>query len=149
MFAGAYEMASKITKPLITSIRLYNKEVTCGGGAFIIINKEGWVITAHHMVQSFITYKRNQQEIQSYDKKIASIENDNSLTVKQKNRKLKQVKPNEKWITNHSFWWACDDVLRISVKSDTGFAPNRPSSRANRPPLPGWMEQCRVQVSLA
>jgi len=41
------------------------------------------------------------------------------------------------------------DLLRISVKSDTGFAPNRPSSRANRPPLPGWMEQCRVQVSLA
>ena len=49
MFAKAYSLARCFTQPVIISTRLYDKTVECTGGAFVVLNDEGWIITAAHL----------------------------------------------------------------------------------------------------
>jgi hypothetical protein len=116
MFAKAYSLARCFTHPLIISTRLYDKEVKCAGGAFVVLNDEGWIITAAHLFESFLAYQQHTSELQAYDKQLKQIEHDQSLTVKQKNKKLRWLKANPLWITNHSFWWGWDGVSVKDVR---------------------------------
>ncbi|MCJ7515305.1 MAG: serine protease [Dehalococcoidia bacterium] len=116
MFAKAYSLVSYFTQPLIISTRLYDKEVKCAGGAFVVLNDEGWIITAAHLLESFLAYQQHTSELQAYEKQLKQIEHDQSLTVKQKNKKLRRLKANPLWITNHSFWWGWDGVSVKDVK---------------------------------
>jgi len=113
MFAKAYSLARCFTQPVIISTRLYDKTVECTGGAFIVLNDEGWIITAAHLWESFSAYQRHTGELQAHKKQLEEIEQDQNLTEKQRNKKLRRIKPNPHWITNHSFWWGWD---RVSVK---------------------------------
>jgi hypothetical protein len=116
MFARAYSLARCFTHPLIISTRLYDKEVKCAGGAFVVLNEEGWIITAAHLFESFLAYQQHTSELQAYEKQLKQIEHDQSLTVKQKNKKLRRLPSNPLWITNHSFWWGWDGVSVKDVR---------------------------------
>jgi len=117
MFAKAYALASCFTQPLIVSIRLYDRSVKCTGGAFIVLNEEGWIMTAAHLWQSFRAFQQHTREREAYEKQLQAIEQDQSLTMKQRSRKLREFKPNPAWVTNHSFWWAWDDVSIKEVRA--------------------------------
>jgi len=116
MFAKANSLARYFTHPLIISTRLYDKEVKCAGGAFVVLNDEGWIITAAHLLESFLAYQQHTGELQAYEKQLKQIEHDQSLTVKQKNKKLHRLKANPLWVTNHSFWWGWDGVSVKDVR---------------------------------
>lgn len=117
MFAKAYEIVRGFIRPVIISMRLYDKSVKCDGGVFIVLNDEGWIITAAHLFNSFHAYLQHTTELEDYNKKLESIKQDQSLTAKRKNRELKQVKPNPRWIINHSFWWGRDGVSLEDVRA--------------------------------
>jgi len=116
MFAKAYSLARNFTHPLIISTRVYNEEVRCTGGAFAVLNEEGWIITAAHLFQSFLAHQQHTGELQAYEKQVKQIEQDQSLTAKQKNKKLGRLKANPLWITNHSFWWGWGGVSVKDVR---------------------------------
>lgn len=117
MFAKAYSLARCFTQPLIISMRFYDKTVECAGGAFVVLNDEGWIITVAHLWESFIAFQQHTNELQAYEKQLEEIGQDQSLTVKQRNKKLRRVKPNPRWITNHSFWWGWDTVSVKDVRA--------------------------------
>jgi hypothetical protein len=96
MFADAFKITSGFTRPVIISTRFFDKTVECGCGAFIVINDEGWIMTAAHIFESLLAYHQNAKEISDYYEK-------------------KQEKANPKWITNHSFWWG-DGVQIKDIK---------------------------------
>lgn len=102
MFANGYRLASIFTQPVIVSVRLYNKTVDCGCGAFIVINNEGWIITVAHLFNSFLAFQQHTKEILEYNKKKFKI--------------LRYIRANSKWITNHSFWWGRDDVRLRDIR---------------------------------
>ena len=110
MFSNAYEIASDFTHPVIASMRHFDNTIECGCGAFVIINQEGWIITVEHILRSFLAFKQHEVEIRDYKQKIATIKENTKLNVSQKNKKIKKIKPNQKWIINHSFWWGIDGV---------------------------------------
>lgn len=117
MFAKAYSLARCFTQPLIISRRSYNETVECIGGAFVVLNDEGWIITAAHLWESFFAYQQHTNELQAHKKQLEEIEQDQSLTEKQRNKKLRRIKPNPRWITNHSFWWGWDGVSIKDVRA--------------------------------
>ena len=110
MFADAYEKVSKFTHPLITSTRTWDGTVSCGVGAFVIVNADGWIITAAHLLQPHAAFQQHQKEIQSYKRDLDQIENDPNTSAKQKSRRRKKLRRNPEWITNHSPWWGIDNV---------------------------------------
>jgi len=92
MFADAFKLASCFTRPVIISTRYFDKTVECGCGAFIVINEEGWIITAAHIFESLLAHHQHAKEISD------------------------QKKTNPKWVTNHSFWWGNDGVQIKDIK---------------------------------
>lgn len=109
MFAKAYEIAASFTRPIIISMRFYDNSVECINGAFVVLNDEGWIITAAHLFEPYFAFKQ-------HSKQVAAIEQDKSLAREQKNKKLRKVVPNPRWITNISFWWSWKGVTIKDVK---------------------------------
>jgi hypothetical protein len=96
MFGDACEKAMKFTRPVITSTRQYDGTVNCSCGTFIVLNEEGWILTAGHLFDSFMAF-------QTTNKKIREIEAQNS-------KGSSKIRIDPKWLTNHSFWWGWDSA---------------------------------------
>jgi len=117
VFAKAYALASQFTQPLIVLARLYSGEVKCIHGAFVVLNEDGWIVTAAHLWQSFLLHQKHVKEMQQFDAKVGAIQSDGALSTRQKTRRLRQLKSNPDWITEHSFWWGRN---RLGVKDSVG-----------------------------
>lgn len=109
MFAKAYELASSFTGPLIISTRKFSGEVSCGIGSFVVINKDGWFLTATHILESAKLHEQHRVELAEYLRKRQAVEDGEKRSAKQKKKHLRRVKANSEWITNHSFWWGQDN----------------------------------------
>jgi S1-C subfamily serine protease len=59
VFVRAYEVASAFTLPVVISQRLHTGEVECGIGAAIVLNEEGWVATAFHMLDPLMLHQQS------------------------------------------------------------------------------------------
>lgn len=115
MFANAYELASNFTRPVIISNRFFDKSVNCGCGAYVVINDEGWIISVAHLFDSKFEYVKHKNLISDYEKQVQIIQQNQKLNSKQKIKKIKQLKPNPKWIINNSLWWG-DGVELKDIK---------------------------------
>jgi len=104
MFGDACEKAMKFTRPVIMSTRQYDGTVNSSCGTFIVLNDDGWILTAGHIFDSFMAYQENS-------KKIKEIEEQNS-------RGTSRIRIDPKWLTNHSFWWGWDGVRLNDVFVD-------------------------------
>jgi S1-C subfamily serine protease len=108
MFSKAYEIASEYTRPLIISHRLYDGKVQSGLGSFIVINKEGWILTAAHLIEPVNTFNQHVKAIKEFNKGKMAIDQHPNLSVNAKLQKKQELQPNPRWMTNLSHWWGND-----------------------------------------
>lgn len=113
MFADAYARASQFTHPLIASIRLYDGTVKSSIGAFLILNPEGWVLTAAHLISVVVKHQQDSERIVEYEERRAVLDAAETADPAEQ-RRLRELsrltEPNPEWITNLSFWWGSDNI---------------------------------------
>jgi hypothetical protein len=109
MFAEAYKVASQYTFPILVSSRFYDGTVESGVGSFVIINSDGWFVTAAHILAGLQTHNLHLEQIKQF--------NNSTLTADTN-------VPDPKWITNHSLWFGADQhIVRIfHVLADNDLA---------------------------
>jgi hypothetical protein len=130
MFSNAYELASGFTNPVITSIRFSDNSVESSLGSFVILNEEGWIITAGHILNSFVGFQNHQKELSKHNDAINEIQHNPTLLEQQKLKKISQLKRNfekQRRIINHSFWWGADklNIETFHVNFDIDLAIGR------------------------
>ena len=91
MFSEAYKIAAQYTFPLIISNRFYDNTVESGLGSFVVINDEGWIVTAAHVLHGLQLYQQHQTELAKFQ-----------------NSPTDSLGVNPKWILNHSMWFGAD-----------------------------------------
>jgi hypothetical protein len=97
MFSTAVSLASQFTRPVVISVRRYDGSLESGIASFVVINRDGWIVTAAHVLQVGIDAPNHAAEIAAYESA--------------KNSRAKGgPKRNPKWITIFSYWWALDGV---------------------------------------
>ncbi|MBQ7701020.1 MAG: trypsin-like peptidase domain-containing protein [Candidatus Methanomethylophilaceae archaeon] len=121
MFADACEKAMRFTRPVIISSRTVDGKTHSGCAAFIVLNRDGWIMTAGHVFQQMIKYQEDQKKIKDIDEIISSEGPHPNL------------RKDPSWITNHSFWWGQDNLaftdgfidleLDIAIGRLEGFRP--------------------------
>lgn len=108
MFQKAYKIASYYTRPVLISHRFFNGKIESGLGSFIVINDEGWILTAAHLVEPVNTYNIHAGKMQEYKKSIMAIDQHPTLSPQAKLKKKQQLRPDKSWIRNLSHWWGHD-----------------------------------------
>ena len=69
---------------LICQYRLFDKTVEGGLGSFVILNEDGWLITAAHNFGAAVAFNNHKKEITDYNDKIQKINSNNQLSHKKK-----------------------------------------------------------------
>lgn len=108
MFAKAYTIASAYTHPVLLSYRFFSGGVESGLGSFITINREGWILTAAHMIEPINTFLKHSKKMQEYRNALADIDQNAALNATEKTRKKKRIQPDARLMTNISHWWGKD-----------------------------------------
>lgn len=119
MFAQAYDIASGYTHPVISTVRHLDGEINSGLGAFVVLNQDGWILSAAHILGNFQAFTNHQLELEEYMRQKAEIEAHTNLNSKQRRKRISRLNRNPKWITNQSYWWGRDDWRVVDIMADT------------------------------
>ena len=150
MFADAVRIATHYTRPVIISMRFHDTTLESGMAAFVVVNDDGWIVTAAHLFRAMIAFPAHQKEIAAYEA---------AKTKRAKSKKKAKIpKRNPKWLTNFSYWWADDGVgvrnitanfdLDIAVAQLDPFDPTAiggyPTFKDPATPLRAGTSLCRL-----
>lgn len=108
MFADAYEVASAFTVPVVVSMRFHTGEVECSVGAAIVVNRDGWLVTAAHMLQPLDLHRGHQAGIAAYDQQVDEIRS-GAGTSSEKQERIGTLAGNDCWLRNVSMWFGQDE----------------------------------------
>lgn len=106
MFSKAYDIAKQFTRPLVVTMRFYDKTIDSGLGAFIILNNDGWLVTAAHNLGAAFAFNQHQIELKEYTEKLEKINANKQIKDSQRKALLRAIKPNPKWVTDFAFMLA-------------------------------------------
>jgi hypothetical protein len=142
---------------VIFSRRLYDGRIGSGCGSFLVVNREGWVLTAAHIVSDIATININSPEIAKFEHERDIIIN-SGLHEKDKRKRLQLLKSNPDWITDQAVSWGGlpwqisnfhgDPIADIAIGKFEGFDPSLIASypvfkNPAEPMLPGT-SLCRL-----
>jgi hypothetical protein len=100
MFSDALEKARLFTFPLIQSVRYFDGTVQSGAAACVVVNADGWIVTAAHMLDAFMAAQQHANEILAQQQAAAAIKADPRLKSGERHKQLRRVRENPKWVTN-------------------------------------------------
>lgn len=84
MFARALQIGQAFTRPVIVSTRRANGAVASGCAAFVVVNRDGWMVTAAHVM--------------------------NELLAFQQQTAIPSAAPDAERLTHVSYWWGKDGI---------------------------------------
>jgi len=84
----------------------------------VVVNSDGWAITADHIVGNIASSNRAAKEFQETEVAKAAIYADKALNKKERGRRLKALPNiNKNSITNTSTWWSLDSLSATQART--------------------------------
>jgi hypothetical protein len=105
MFANAVTEAAKFTRAVLISTRLHSGKIETGCNTFVLLNSEGWVLTAGHTMAPLLKFHQDKPKLDAYVQARSAIDADNTLSHGKKLKKIRSLEFNPDWITNISYHW--------------------------------------------
>jgi S1-C subfamily serine protease len=118
MFVKAIGLATGYTWPRIVSIRRPSGRVQTEVGTLVVVNPEGWFVTAAHLLSANQQAAVDRPKVEAHDQAVKAITGDAGLTVKQQREKVGRLRQDPAWITDVSYWWGRDGVTVGRVEVD-------------------------------
>jgi hypothetical protein len=150
MFATACKLASRYTYPVIMARRHFDRTTKWGCAAFVVLNEQGWIATAAHLLAAEDALQRSCREISDYSGKIHAIRQDPRLSYQKKRQKISRLKANPKWVTNVTFWWGQDGIhlreVRLLPEADLAVGRLEPFDPERFRPFPVLKDPASLDV---
>jgi hypothetical protein len=125
MFTKSYDIAKNFTHPLVVTMRFFDKTIESGLGAFVIVNDDGWLMTAAHNLGAAFAFNQHQQELKEHIEKVEKINVNKQIKDHQRKLMAKSIKPNPKWITDFAIMLAGQPIAiqeyHIHGENDIAF----------------------------
>ena len=91
MFRNANSIARDFTRPVIMSRMTVAGACSAGIGAFVVVNNEGWIVTAAHNLSHLLELSSQEQTYLAHNAKEAAIRADSGLTDMERRQQLKSL----------------------------------------------------------
>jgi len=115
MFRQAIALAGGFTSPVVLSRKTVEGACSSAIGAFVVVNRDGWIITAGHMLKQLEDLILGDQSRRAYKSQRAAIENDSSIGSSEKKRRIAALPKFKKNDTDRSSaWWGRDGVQAVN-----------------------------------
>ena len=106
MFRNAYALARQFTAPIIASQRQVSGKCSSSIGAFVVINSDGWIATAGHVLEQMAAMTSSMETCRERANREQAIRNDASIDEKERRARLKQLgRASADDIDRCSFYW--------------------------------------------
>lgn len=115
MFASTLTKVSKFSKPLIISTRMLDGSTNSGTGTFVMINDEGWALTAGHNLQAWAKTEQDRPLVAEYDAEIERISELDAGKRKSARKKLNRRIDPTRTVRNCSYWWGDDQICSLQA----------------------------------
>ena len=110
MFATACSIAREFTFPIIISYKQVNGECYSIIGSFVIINDDGWFVTAHHIILQLHNLQTSYNSYHGLLARRKIIEEDSNIIQPIRKKQLSQLKIEATAISDFSIWLGWDRV---------------------------------------
>jgi hypothetical protein len=100
MFERACEEGRGYTRPAILLSRVEGGDIGTGVGTFIVVNAEGWILTAAHILEPMLKSKRDAAARLEYARLRQEIEADSTLSPGKKKRRINELVYDRTWISH-------------------------------------------------
>jgi hypothetical protein len=115
VFAAACKLARQFTRPVVISRRTFEGKVTASIGSFVVLNNEGWFLTAWHIMDLLEKLQQSHNELRDWQAKEDAI-NAQNLTKRERTKALQAIgRPTKSSVRNSSVWWSWDNVTVADV----------------------------------
>lgn len=150
MFADACKLAARYTYPVVTARRHFDRTILCGCAAFVVLNEQGWIATAAHLLSADDDLQRSSRELSDYYGKIRNIRREPRLTSKEKRTIISRLKTDPKWVTDVSYWWGREGVrlreVRLLPEADLAVGRLEPFDPERFRPFPVLKDPASLDV---
>lgn len=134
MFRQACDIAKDFTIPIIILKKLCSGECQSAIAAGVVVNKEGWLLTANHVVKSIMALADECEKTQKLIEERRLVQVDSSLTDKEKRRKLNHINISPKQAESYTVCygvfqgadvttWRGIELVDLAVGKINGFDP--------------------------
>ena len=105
MFANAVAEAAKFTRAVLISTRLHSGKVETGCGSYVLVNAEGWVLTAGHGLHALLKFNEDKPKYDAYSAALAAIGADKTLPKGKRQKRFRALGFDPNWISHVSYLW--------------------------------------------
>jgi S1-C subfamily serine protease len=106
MFAQAVKKAREFTRPVVISIALPNGNIGSIMGACVVVNRDGWVLTANHIIELEAQFAAGKQAFKNYQALVEEIQQNKGLLNDMKAKKIRKLGgPPRNSVMDFAFWW--------------------------------------------
>jgi hypothetical protein len=118
VFAASTTAARAYTFPVVASFRRWDEKVDASVGTFVVLNDNGWIATAAHMLNIGQRMVADRPQVAALRQEIADVEANPDLKPGYRARQLRQLhgKAKPDWLVKTSYWWAVDGVVLQDVR---------------------------------
>jgi hypothetical protein len=151
MFRNAYSIARNFTWPVVLSRKTVGGQCSSTIGSLVVINDEGWIVTANHLLKQFWELKQMTEEASKLEAQREAINSDETIDLRERKRRLSRVKKQAKGDTNRcSAWWGKDGVNMVFAAGldvvDLGIGRLDPFDPSWVPTYPTFKEVVSLDV---
>lgn len=93
MFRDANKKAAEFTLPIVISRKTVEGRCASSIGACVVVNDEGWVVTAAHVFDAFNAMIEQREATNAAENEIEKITSDEGLSSKEKQRAVFRIRP--------------------------------------------------------
>lgn len=135
MFSKALTQVEQYTLPVIFARRHWGAQISSGCGTCMVLNPDGWILTASHIALETLQIVKDKPEMEAYVQQRDAIVNDQRLHPNDKRKRLRALKDNPSWVTYQAIMWGVTapsqiQQFHVNVASDIAVGRLQPFDAA-------------------
>ena len=117
MFSKAVPIATGFTRPMVISSRTTAGVCSATIGTCVVVNREGWILTAGHLLEIVRQHQESARRYHGYRDNVVEFHRDTAADKRFRKRGVRTFRqPAASAVRNHSVWWGTDGARLVEAR---------------------------------